>query len=86
VDKGWALREMCKRLDISTDEVVAFGDAENDIGLLQVAGLGICMANGASSCKAVANIVSQFSNEEDAVARELEKIFHVPASINTEQS
>eukprot|EP01113_Clastostelium_recurvatum_P007210 TRINITY_DN13346_c0_g1_i2.p1 TRINITY_DN13346_c0_g1~~TRINITY_DN13346_c0_g1_i2.p1 ORF type:complete len:296 (-),score=38.17 TRINITY_DN13346_c0_g1_i2:50-913(-) len=79
VDKGWALKQICQHLQISLDDTLAFGDAENDLSMLRTAGRSICMANGAQVCKDASHKVSQFTNNEDAVARELEEIFCVPS-------
>lgn len=76
VDKGTALHKFCSFLgNITTDEIIAFGDAENDENMIRVAKLGICMAHGKQSVKDIANCVAEFNNDQDGVARELEKIF-----------
>jgi len=72
VDKGAGLRRMCEGLGISLDEVVAFGDGDNDIEFLQAAGLGIAMANARPTLKAVADRVTELTHGEDGVAHELE--------------
>lgn len=46
VDKGAALQELCAQLGIAREEVIAFGDNENDLPMLRWAGLGYAMANG----------------------------------------
>ena len=43
--KGKALVEICKMLDISTEEVMAFGDNHNDSSLLEAAGTSVAMSN-----------------------------------------
>ncbi len=48
------------------------GDANNDIEMLQFAGLGIAMGNASDYVKSLADAVTS-SNEEDAVARAIEK-------------
>ncbi|MDE6659600.1 MAG: HAD-IIB family hydrolase, partial [Eubacterium sp.] len=40
VNKGVALENMCKELCFTSDEVMSFGDADNDIEMLQFAGYG----------------------------------------------
>ena len=51
---------------------MAMGDANNDIEMLQFAGLGIAMGNASDYVKSLANDVTA-SNEEDGVARAIEK-------------
>merc|ERR1712137_515251 len=71
VHKGTGLMKLCSYLNISVDNVVAFGDANNDIELLRTAGTGICMAQGSKEAKNAANYVSKFTNDEHGVAKEL---------------
>lgn len=73
-------KTLCEHLGISIDSVVSFGDANNDLELLQTAGLSVCMAQGSEEAKNVAKYVSKFTNDEHAVARELAALaeFHFP--------
>jgi Cof subfamily protein (haloacid dehalogenase superfamily) len=43
VSKGSGLRDVCERLGIPTSAVVAFGDGQNDIELLQEAGFAVAV-------------------------------------------
>jgi len=81
VNKGSAIRDFCNAKNISIDQVIAFGDAENDIEMLTEAGHGVCLANGAVPTKKAANYVSEFTNDQDGVARELVKIFNLPLDL-----
>lgn len=67
VDKSNALAGLCAELGIDRAEVMAFGDADNDLGMLEFAGYGTAMANAAEICKEKAKYVT-LSNEEDGVA------------------
>ena len=67
VSKGTALRFLCKNLGIHPEETIAFGDGENDISLLQAAGLSVAMGNAAEEVKACADVVTA-SNDEDGIA------------------
>ena len=67
VDKSNALAGLCASLGIDSSEVMAFGDADNDIGMLEFAGYGTAMANAADICKEKARYLT-LSNEEDGVA------------------
>ena len=51
VDKGNALREICRIEGISPEEVLAFGDQENDLEMLEFAGLGYAMENATDEVK-----------------------------------
>ena len=49
------------------EEIMAFGDAENDIDMLEYAGIGIAMGNGDDGVKAVADFVTR-DIDEDGIA------------------
>lgn len=74
VNKGAALTALAGRLGIPMSEVVAVGDNLNDLSMLKEAGLGIAVRNAAPEAKAAADMVSEYSNDENAVARILEDI------------
>ncbi|KAM0863528.1 hypothetical protein ACQ4PT_044543 [Festuca glaucescens] len=66
--KGSGVKILLDHLCISPDEVMAIGDGENDIEMLQLASLGVALANGAEKTKAVANVIGA-ANDEDGVAQ-----------------
>ena len=49
---------------LSLEEVIAFGDGDNDIEFLQLAGRGVAMQNARHTLKAVADEITEFSNDE----------------------
>lgn len=63
INKGTALITICKKLGISLEDTVAFGDQELDIPMIEVAGLGIAMGNSIEAVKEKANIVTKTNNE-----------------------
>jgi Cof subfamily protein (haloacid dehalogenase superfamily) len=72
VSKGEALKELCNKLKISQDEVIAIGDSENDLSMLNFAGLGVAMGNADENIKEQADYITD-SNNEDGVAKVIEK-------------
>ncbi len=70
--KGSALQWICGREGADSGEALAIGDGENDIAMFDVAGVAAAMKNAAAACKDAADIVTDFSNDEDGVARFLE--------------
>jgi Cof subfamily protein (haloacid dehalogenase superfamily) len=72
-DKGRALRVACADLGIDPSEVVAFGDAENDIAMFDVAGASFAMGQANDDVKARASAVTS-SNTQDGVAVALERL------------
>mmetsp|Transcript_8473 Transcript_8473/g.11040 ORF Transcript_8473/g.11040 Transcript_8473/m.11040 type:complete len:418 (+) Transcript_8473:90-1343(+) len=72
--KAGMLKLLCKRIGITSENIVAFGDGENDREMIEFAGLGIAMKNGDASLKQIADKVSSKTNNEDGVAVEIEKL------------
>ena len=64
---------MLERLGLSADGLVAFGDADNDLGMLQFAGLGVAMENGADHLKEAADRIAP-RHDQDGVAQVLEEL------------
>ena len=71
--KALGMGEYLKREGIDRSETMAFGDGENDLTMLQMAGLGVAMENACAEAKAAADIVAP-SCDEDGVAQMIEKI------------
>ena len=65
---------MAESLGVKREEVVCFGDNENDISMLSYAGLGIAMGNAEDVVKEQADHVTT-TNDEDGVAVALENLF-----------
>lgn len=72
VSKGMGLEFLSKKLNINPKEIIAIGDNENDLSMIQFAGLGVAMDNGDEAIKSQADIVTR-TNDEDGVARIIEK-------------
>ncbi|MDR0691021.1 MAG: sugar-phosphatase [Streptococcaceae bacterium] len=70
--KGNALLALTKKLNLTKKEVMAIGDAENDLSMLKVAGLGVAMENAVADVKKEADVETA-SNNHDGVAVALEK-------------
>lgn len=68
VNKGEALRCVAEHFGVKQDEVMAIGDSNNDVAMLEYAGLGVAMGNASPRVKKVAQVITA-SNEEDGVAK-----------------
>ncbi len=68
-----ALRKLSELLHIPMEQVMAFGDAENDIDMIRTAGVGIAMANATEAVKKTADAVT-LSNDQDGVAAAVERV------------
>lgn len=74
VSKGQGLSFVMERLSIKKEEVIAFGDDENDVPMFSVAGFSVAPSNAKDSVKAEANLVIG-SNADESVAAFLEDFF-----------
>lgn len=70
--KGNAMCTLCEKLGISMENVLAIGDNENDISMLQAAGISAAMGNAEDDVKQAAKFVTN-NNEEDGAAHFLEE-------------
>ena len=67
-----ALRALCARLGIEAGQVMAFGDAGNDLEMLSWAGWSFAMANATPEAKAAARFQA-LSNTEGGVGAAVEQ-------------
>lgn len=63
-NKGLAVKRLCAYLDIPVENTIAFGDSMNDLEMLQMAGLGICMGNGSETLKKMAGDICPSVKED----------------------
>lgn len=68
--KEQGILAFCKELEITPEQVIAFGDAENDISMLRLAGIGVAMGNGEQRAKEAADYVTD-RIEEDGIINAL---------------
>lgn len=62
-DKGGALIRLAARLGIPREATMSFGDGENDLSMIRMAGIGVAMANGEESVKEAADYITETNNE-----------------------
>lgn len=67
-EKGSALLRLAEHLGMKREETMAFGDGENDLTMIQMAGIGVAMANGEEKVKAAADYVTSTNNEAGVAA------------------
>ncbi len=68
--KGDGVERALKRLGITAEEMIAFGDGDNDIEFLSKAGTGIAMGNGTPAAKSAADYVT-LTNDQDGIPHAL---------------
>lgn len=58
---------MCENSQISFDKIVSFGDASNDMTMINNSDIGVAMINASEDLKKIANYVTDKSNNENGV-------------------
>ena len=71
--KAKALKELCRGLSIPFSELAAIGDSQNDIEMLDIAGIAVAAGNADEAVKAHADFITA-SNDRDGVAMAVERL------------
>lgn len=72
VTKGKGLRILAEKIGCTIEQTMACGDSQNDLDIIQTAGIGVAMGNASEDIKEAADFVSR-TNEESGVAYAIEK-------------
>lgn len=75
VDKAASLDRLFDKLCVSKEDAVACGDGFNDMSMIEYAGIGVAMANAKDEVKAVADMVTQKTNDEDGLLEVIDRYF-----------
>lgn len=78
--KGDGVALLASHLEVEPAEIMALGDAENDIGMLQLAGHSVAMGQAKEDVKAAAVHVTG-TNVEDGAADAIERLFLEPRGV-----
>ena len=71
IHKAWGLEELLKRWNLKPEQIMAFGDSENDIEMLELAGISYAMENAEEAVKEIATKVAP-ANSQAGVYKVLE--------------
>lgn len=66
LNKAVGLKKAAEYYDIPPERIIAFGDEDNDLEMLEFAGYGVAMGNAIDQVKTISKDVT-LSNEEDGV-------------------
>lgn len=70
VTKAKGIEAIACHFDVEKKHIISFGDNENDIPMIEYAGIGVAMANATEELKCVSNFITK-SNEEDGLVHAL---------------
>lgn len=68
LNKAVGIAHVAKDLGIPRERIIAFGDEDNDLEMIEYAGLGVAMGNGIPSLKNIANEITT-TNNDDGIAK-----------------
>lgn len=71
--KGNAITELYNILKIKKDNSICFGDSMNDVSMFEACGYRVAMKNSTDTLKAMADYITEYSNNENGVIRFLKK-------------
>lgn len=71
VSKASALKKIAKKAGFTMDEIMAFGDAQNDIQMIEEVGIGVAMGNAMEELKQVADYVTD-TNMNNGVGKAID--------------
>lgn len=74
--KGAGLRFLSRKLNILPSSITAFGNADNDIDMMEYAALGVAVQNATPHCLEAADIVTE-DNDHEGVAQVIEESLHL---------
>ena len=63
VSKGAALQIVAEHYQIPLENMMAIGDAPNDVGILKIAGIGVAMYNASEIVKDAADWIAPSNND-----------------------
>lgn len=72
ISKGRAVKELAEFYNIKREEVMCIGDNENDLSMIEYAGIGVAMGNGSDLIKKTADFITD-TNNNSGVAKAIEK-------------
>ena len=75
LNKGEAVKMLCRMMEVPIENAVAAGDAANDLSMIEMAGVGVAMANGTDEVKAAADYITKNDNNHDGIAEIIERFF-----------
>ncbi|CDJ34096.1 LOW QUALITY PROTEIN: uncharacterized protein EMH_0059800 [Eimeria mitis] len=79
-NKGTGLRQLASRLNIDCEDILALGNADNDLSMFKEAGIAVCVEDGDDIAKDAADYITVKSSEGAlfAVVQEIEKLGYYP--------
>ncbi len=81
IHKAVGIKRVADYYQIPQERIIAFGDEDNDLEMIDYAGVGVAMGNAIDELKQIANYVT-LTNEEDGVRTFLESYFKYTVKVS----
>ncbi|EQB35176.1 haloacid dehalogenase [Virgibacillus sp. CM-4] len=78
MNKAVGLQKIAHYYHIPKERIIAFGDEDNDLEMIDYAGVGVAMSNAIDELKAVSNHITD-TNEADGIGKFLESYLNLEA-------
>lgn len=75
IQKAVGIEVMARHYDIQKADILAFGDEDNDLEMIDYAGHGVAMQNAIEPLKKIADDITNLTNDEDGLADYLSRYF-----------
>jgi len=73
VSKGKAVEILASYYNLKREEIIAIGDSENDLSMIEFAGMGVAMGNATDMVKGKSNFITD-TNDNEGVAKAIKKL------------
>lgn len=64
INKAKAILKVCEYADINLEDVIGIGDSLNDLEMIELSHIGICMRDGEEALKAVSDYITDSAGED----------------------
>lgn len=75
INKASSLEYLCKNYGFSLDNLMSFGDNNNDIEMIEHSKVGVAMSNATNELKQKSNFITDFDNNHDGIMKFLKQYF-----------
>lgn len=76
-NKGTALQDLSDYYQLQPENLVAFGDNNNDLEMIKLAGTGVAMKNGIQQIKDHSKLITKDDNDHDGVLNTIQELFQL---------
>lgn len=81
IHKAVGLQKIAQHYDIPKERIIAFGDEDNDLEMIDYAGVGVAMGNAIDELKSIAKHITD-TNEADGISNFLEKYLNIQVKVS----